>query len=332
MEMTHELTELWVVLSDTGRDALGLVSRCAELAEARSLRCRVWYLAPGMDTNDPVRLTEAGAGAITHLEVDTGACGAEQAVRKRLAGACRAANPAAVIFLSSIFSGAVAPALAGALGVGITADCTGLAWDESGFLLQNRPTFGGRRLATILTRSVPAIATVRRGVFPPRENAGGGPVSVEREELELTPLCRMLGSAGLSASPLDLRRAEIVVAGGAGLGSRENFERLTRLAALLGGEAAASRGAVAAGYARYDRQVGQTGITIRPRLYIAVGISGAVQHLSGMIDSGTIVAVNPDRSAPIHQVSNYSVYADGNAVVAALLAALGKKRDDNKEG
>ena len=308
---------IWAVVPDTEKDALCFVSRAANLADAKGTGCRAWILRnrPG----DTERLAGAGAAAVTAVPADPEDCNWEAAVRRCLAAAAEDGKPEAILFLSSVFARTVAPGLAAMLNTGITADCTDLFWNESGDLVQSRPTFGGRMQAEIVTRTRPVIATVRRGVM--RDVFRGTKTEFPRQEVrvpEAEDLFRILSSAETDPSG-DLGRAEIIFSGGAGMGSREGFGRLYELAEKYGGAVAASREAVATGYASYSHQVGQTGITVHPKLYVAFGISGAVQHLSGMIDSEVIAAVNPDEKAPIHKYSDYSVYADANEVIRLLL-------------
>lgn len=315
----------WVVLSDTEPDALGLLAKGVCLARERGLGCDAVLVSAALAEEDRIRLSRAGARVIYHLPADPEACLCEAAVREALARAAREKKPEAMLFLSSLLFNSVAPSVAAVLRTGITADCTVLEW-EGASLLQSRPAFGGRTLATIRTRTRPVLATVRRGVFPPCDAGAGLPAPVERLPLpELPQPLRLLERRGAREAPATLRRARLVFAGGLGMGSWKQFQALYRLAELTGGQVAASRGAVAAGFAPFSRQVGQTGLTVRPGVYIAFGISGAVQHLSGMIDSEYIVSVNTDPNAPIHRISDYSICADAQQVVSALLEALEKK-------
>ena len=201
--------------------------------------------------------------------------------------------PEVIVFEHNEFFGNVAPAFAALTKNGITADCTDFEWDEQFGLLQIRPTYGGRKIAVNRTLSVSTIATVRRGVF-------GCPDS------------QIEGNRNLET-------ASVVFSGGLGLGSYENFCKLAELAKRCNAALGATRAAVAAGYTDYIHQVGQTGITVNPKLYVAFGISGAVQHLSGMINSNKIIAINSDPKAPIHQYANYSVIGDVNQVISSLL-------------
>jgi len=210
---------------------------------------------------------------------------------------------------------------------GLTADCTGLEIDaETGHLLQTRPAFGGNVMATIVTRRHrPQMATVRPKVMAPPERRGHGTPAVIR----CTPSEDLLGSAVQSVSKriragesVNIVDADVLVAGGRGLGGPEGFELLREVADLLGGEVAASRAAVDAGWAPYERQVGQTGKTVQPKLYVAVGISGAVQHRAGMQAAETIVAVNLDPDAPIFEVADYGIVGDYRRVLPALTEKL----------
>lgn len=206
-------------------------------------------------------------------------------------------GPTAILFEKTTLLSDIAPAFAALTGSGITADCTALEWDERYGLLQIRPTFGGRRIAVNRSLSPPYVATVRRGVF------GGGAITDEGGD--------------------DLETAPLVLSGGMGLGCKEHFDGLFRLAGKTGAEVGASRAAVAAGYVSYDRQIGQTGVSVRPLLYVAFGISGAVQHLSGILNAERVIAVNRDPAAPIHRFSDYSLIADAPEVLSALNEIFG---------
>jgi electron transfer flavoprotein alpha subunit len=323
--MNESKKEIWVVLYDTMPDSLCLVSKAFELSEQRGFVCRAVYLAPALASEDSMLLAQAGAERITHIPIKDYSSNCEYEIRNCLTDAIIREKPYAVLFISSIFSSAVAPGVAALLKVGITADCTQLYWDEKGNLIQSRPTYGGRAQANILSQTIPVIATVRRGIFRLNKRTPITPspadIIIPKKESDF---CKIL-KITKGESQLDLRQAKIILAGGVGLGSKSNFDRLYELASKVGGEVAASRGAVAAGYAGFDRQVGQTGVAVRPKLYIAFGISGAVQHLSGMIESEEIIAVNTDRKAPIHSISHYSIYTDANKVIGQLLELLSQK-------
>lgn len=315
--------ELWVVLSDTEGSALGLVQKGSVLARQRGLALCAVLVQPEITPEANRLLAACGADRIAHIPLDSASVAAESRTAECLAEQVRQKAPMAILFAYSVFAAAAAPSLAALLELGITADCTALDWEPDGDLLQIRPSFGGRCLAVNRSLSLPSLATVRRGVFPCRSlPATEREIPVQRLPLpeDRCPvwLLQLLEDSRGSG----LHEAEIVVSGGLGMGSRENFRLLYRLADRLGAAVGASRAAVAAGYASYPHQVGQTGATVSPRLYLALGISGAVQHVSGILQAETIVAVNRDRNAPIHQYSDYSVCTDCVDFVRALLQKL----------
>ena len=213
----------------------------------------------------------------------------------------------------------VMPMLAWYMQAGLTADCTELSIrDEK--LLQTRPAFGNSLMATIQTLSPVQMATVRPGTFPAIATPCPNPEIIE----EMPPTQgRMEPAEFLPYSEgIPLSQAQIIVAGGQGIGSREGFAKLEVLAQKLGGAAAASRNAVDAGFAPFRCQVGMTGVTVSPKVYIAVGISGAVQHLAGMSGAETVIAINSDPKAPIFSYADYGIVADWEAVIDKLLEEL----------
>ncbi len=221
----------------------------------------------------------------------------------------------------------LAGAVATRVGTGLTADCTGLSIDNKRMLMQTRPAFGGNIMATIMCDKFrPQMATVRPHVMPlpARQSGKTGAVVREtvpvREEDVLVKVLDIIRSS--SGDSVDISAAEFIVSGGRGVGSREHFGILHELAAELGGVVGASRSAVDAGWMPQERQVGQTGKTVRPKIYIACGISGAVQHLVGMQDSEMIIAINRDREAPIFDVATYGIVGDLFQVVPALTRRL----------
>ena len=208
------------------------------------------------------------------------------------------------------------PMLAWQLDAGLTADCTALRM-EGEQLIQTRPAFGNSLMADIRSLSEIQMATVRPGTFRPEKQAAKTP---DVQTITYTPDERVkLHSFGSFAQGKPLSQAEIIVAGGMGVGSKAGFEKLEALAKKLGGSLGASRTAVEAGFAPYRCQVGMTGITVCPKLYLAVGISGAVQHLAGMSGSGKVVAINSDPKAPIFDYADYGIVGDWKAVVDKLL-------------
>jgi electron transfer flavoprotein alpha subunit/NAD-dependent dihydropyrimidine dehydrogenase PreA subunit len=223
----------------------------------------------------------------------------------------------------------LAGSVATVIHTGLTADCTGLAIDpEKGLLLQTRPAFGGNIMATITCPNHrPQMATVRHRVFEtPRLDPGrqGQIVKVKTALAEEQITTKVIDFIE-EQDKVNLADARIIVAGGRGVGGPAGFEPLFALADVLGGAVGASRSAVDAGWISYAHQVGQTGRTVRPELYIACGISGAIQHLAGMKTARVIVAINRNPDAPIFSVANYGVVGDLFQIVPALTAELKKR-------
>lgn len=227
----------------------------------------------------------------------------------------------------------LAPRIASACSAGLTADCTDLAIGDlqikdrsyEGLLYQIRPAFGGNVVATIVNPEMhPQMATVREGVMHMNEpdTTRRGEVVMVEPRFEDGDLVLQVLERVVHPPANYLKSASIIVAGGAGVGSKENFELLRELAAVLGGEVAGSRAAVDAGYISADRQIGQTGLTVRPKLYIAAGISGAVQHRAGMDESSKIIAINSDPDAPIFEIAHYKIVGDLKEVIPELIRAL----------
>ncbi len=225
----------------------------------------------------------------------------------------------------------LAGAIATHLPTGLTADTTELDVEPppSRLLLASRPAFSEKMMATILCKQYrPQMATARAGVFQalPRD---------ESREGQITPIDNLMREEEIATQVLDfiqehahvnLEEAEIIVAGGRGLGGPEPFRLLQELADALGGVVGASRAAVDAGWIKHEHQIGQTGCTVRPKLYIAVGISGAVQHMVGMSNSETIVAINRDPEAPIFQSSHYRIVGDLFRIVPAITEEVKRRR------
>ncbi len=216
------------------------------------------------------------------------------------------------------------------LETGLTADCTELDVEsESRFLLQSRPAFGGNVMATILCRHHrPQMATVRPRVLELPQPQEGRTGEVIREEFNMQEekiTARLVERIREKGKGTYLDKAEVIVAGGRGIGSKENFQKLKDLADMLGGTLGASRAAVDAGWIGVEHQIGQTGVTVRPKLYFAVGLSGAIQHLVGMQTSDVIVAVNSDPEAEIFNVATYGIVGDWQQVIPALTEQFSQK-------
>ncbi|MFP4065257.1 MAG: electron transfer flavoprotein subunit alpha/FixB family protein [Bacteroidales bacterium] len=243
-------------------------------------------------------------------------------------------KPEVALFGATSVGRDLAPRVASKMKCGLTADCTSLVFgdhkdNKSGkeyknLLYQIRPAFGGNIIATIINPETrPQMATVREGVMKREisDKAHSGSLKVIKvEELltdDLFPV-RIL-ERHMEKKKINIKASPIIISGGYGVGSRENFEMLYELAEVLGGEVGASRAAVDAGFADHERQVGQTGVTVRPKLYIACGISGAVQHTAGMSDSAKIIAINNDPKAPINEIADYSIIGNIEDIIPKMI-------------
>lgn len=247
-------------------------------------------------------------------------------------------KPEIVLFGATPTGRDLAPRVASALRCGLTADCTDLQIGDfmvkkenktyTNLLYQIRPAFGGNLIATIVNpHTRPQMATVREGVMrisksqPKRK----GKVISLAPKFSPADLKLKVLSRSMRQSTVRLKDSTVIVSGGAGMGSAEDFQLLRDLANLLGGEVGASRAAVDAGLISREHQVGQTGTTVRPRLYIAAGISGAIQHRAGMDQSNKIIAINTDPNAPIFQIAHYKIVGDLGDVLPMIIQALREK-------
>ena len=245
-------------------------------------------------------------------------------------------QPRVVLYGATFIGRDLAPRIASNSVSGLTADCTDLQIGDvkvknkqrENLLLQIRPAFGGNIVATIITPDVHVqMATVREGVMemvPVKAPCDGKITNILYEPTAADQLVRVV-ERHREARRSNLKGASIVVAGGYGLGSQKNFDMLYELAEVIGGEVAGSRAAVDAGFISRDRQVGQTGLTVRPKLYIACGISGAIQHVAGMQDSKRIIAINSDPEAPIFDVCQYGIVGDVASVIPTFTETYKKK-------
>ena len=219
------------------------------------------------------------------------------------------------------------PRLSSRLYTGLTADCTALDIDpETKGLLQTRPAFGGNVMATIVTPNHrPQMSTVRPGVMKKAAYNPEHKAILDRANFELADSdirTKVIETVKSIKQTVNLIEADVIVAGGRGVGSAEGFKLIEELANTLGGVVGASRAAVEAGYITADHQVGQTGKTVRPRIYIACGISGAIQHLAGMQNSQCIIAINKNADAPIFGVADYGICGDLFKVIPMLIDEL----------
>jgi electron transfer flavoprotein alpha subunit len=234
-----------------------------------------------------------------------------------LAEVIKKAQSAIVLFGATGFGKELGASVGARLDMGLMTDCTSFTVD-GGTLVVKRPVYAGKAVATVKPKSLPVMVSIRPNIFAPAEE---GPAGAPIEKVEFTaptPRAKVVEKVKKAAVSVDLAEAKIVVSGGRGVKSTEGFEPVKQLANTLGAAVGASRAAVDAGWIDYSTQVGQTGKTVAPQLYIALGISGAIQHLAGMSSSKVIVAVNKDPDAPIFKVADYGIVGDLFDVVPVL--------------
>ena len=243
-------------------------------------------------------------------------------------------TPDIVLFGATSVGRDLAPRIASYLRCGLTADCTSLEIGNhtdaktktvyKDILYQIRPAFGGNIIATIVSPETrPQMATVREGVMKKEiynENHKGEVRNLKADDyVNDGDFCIEIIERQIEAQKINIKGAPIIVAGGYGMGSKENFALLHELASLIGGEVGATRAAVDAGFTENERQIGQTGLTVRPKLYIACGISGAVQHRAGMDQSSMIISINTDPNAPINSIADYTIIGDAMDVLPKMI-------------
>ncbi|MEL7610465.1 MAG: electron transfer flavoprotein subunit alpha [Bacillota bacterium] len=317
------------------RTSLELLSKGRELADARG--AALCALLPGDGVERLAgELAAYGADRVVLLEHPLLKEYSTDGYAAALETAVRALKPEILLIGATFIGRDVGPRLAARLHTGLTADCTGLAIDpETGRLLQTRPAFGGNLMATIITPNHrPQMATVRPGVMELGKKDDSRAAKIERLEISLSEgeiKTRSVGSMQALLHCSGLAGAEVIVSGGRGMKGAEGFALLRELADALGGTVGASRAAVESGWIDKRFQVGQTGTTVRPKLYIACGISGAIQHLAGMQSAGCIVAINKNREAPIFRVADYGIVGDVFQVVPQLIRELKGAATENPQ-
>jgi len=333
--------DVWVVAEQTDGElhdvGLELLSKGRELADALGVRLSAVVIGDEV-AHHGERLIRCGADRVLAGEHPLLAQYQSHPYAKALVGLVEEHRPQIVVFGATPLGRDLAPRVASAVRCGLTADCTDLDVGShtepttkktyDGLLYQIRPAFGGNIIATIVNpERWPQMATVREGVMrmPDEDPGRRGEVVTFTPDLSEADLLLDVLEHHRTERTVNLKAARIIVAGGAGVGGKENFRLVWDLAGCLGAAVGASRAAVDAGWIGKDHQVGQTGTTVRPALYIALGISGAVQHRAGMSEAAKIVAVNADPDAPIFEVAHYGIVGDLNRVVPMMVDAIKKR-------
>ena len=333
--------EVWVFAEQEDGElhdvALELCGKARELADR--LGVKVGAVLPGAGVR-PLAETLIAHGADNVYVVDDERLGHYQtgSYAQVMTTLIEKHQPQVVICGATPMGRDLAPRVASTVRAGLTADCTDLEisdvtepktkTDHKNLLLQIRPAFGGNIIATIVNFDRwPQMATVREGVMALKDpdDSRTGQVIEENVEINGEALAIKLIERHIEQRTINLKGARTIVAGGGGIGSKENFQLIYDLAGAIGGAVGASRAAVDSGLISKDHQIGQTGTTVRPALYIAVGISGAIQHRAGMEESAKIIAINSDPDAPIFGVAHYGIVGDYKTVVPKLIKAIKEK-------
>jgi len=332
---------VWIFIEqESGQIAeisLELLAKGQELAQA--LNSQVWALLCGHEIGDLAEsVIQHGADHVLVVDHPELEIYRTLPYTRVAADLIRARQPYIFLVGASPVGRDLAPRVASAVKAGLTADCTDLQIGEytskkenivyKDLLYQIRPAFGGNIIATIVNpKTRPQMATVREGVMRRHEPDLARKGTIENIIPAFHPqdFALQVLSREIREPTVRLKDAPVIVAGGAGVDSQSEFDLIRDLANLLGGEVGASRAAVDAGLISREHQVGQTGTTVRPRLYIAAGISGAIQHRAGMDQSNKIIAINTDPDAPIFQIAHYKIVGDLNDVVPMIIHALREK-------
>lgn len=310
-----------------------LISKANALS--KTLNCKVEVLAIGCGLNGiEVELAKFGADVVHIADNESLAPYRTLPHASIVCGIFKEEEPQIALFGATTLGRDLAPRVSSALHSGLTADCTSLEIgthvdsrtkkEYTDLLYQIRPAFGGNIIATIINPDHrPQMATVREGVMRKEEiqNPAAPEVKIVdfAKYLNDTDFAVEIISRHIEERKINIKSSPIIVAGGYGVGSKANFELLHKLAEVLGGEVGASRAAVDSGFAEHARQVGQTGTTVRPKLYIACGISGQIQHTAGMDSSAMIISINTDAEAPINKIADYAITGDVCDVIPKMI-------------
>ena len=334
--------EVWVfaeqedgVLNDV---SLELMGKARELADTLGVKAAA--VLPGRDVKPLApRLIALGADKVYIVQDRRLAHVQTNSYAKVVSALIERHAPQIVLYGATNIGRDLAPRIASTVRAGMTADCTDLQIQDvteprtkevhKNLLLQIRPAFGGNIIATIVNYDWwPQMATVREGVMPLLDPDSSRTGEVIEETVELTeadfPL--KLIERKVTERTVNLKGARVIAAGGGGLRNRENFRLIHELAGVIGGAVGASRAAVDGGFIGKEHQIGQTGTTVRPALYIAAGISGAVQHRAGMEEAAKIIAINDDAEAPIFSIASYGIVGDLKTIIPLMVKAIRARR------
>ena len=339
--MANKIGNVWIFIEQEGgviaNVSLELVSKGKELADTLGVKTEAVFLGDGLGKNVDV-LYHHGCDKVFLVEDAKLEPFTILPYARSIVDLVKVHKPNILLFGATNKGRELGPRVASELMCGLTADCTELEIDDfddkinkqlhKDKLMQIRPAFGGNIIATIVnTWEDPQIVTVRPGVMKLSDvdTKKKGELEKVKPNITKTETVMDVIERVRKDKDIDLQGAQIIVAGGYGVGSKENFQLVVDLAKALGGDVGASRAAVDAGWVDHDHQVGQTGVTVRPKLYIACGISGSIQHRAGMTESGKIIAINDDPDAPIFGCAHYGIVGNLNDVIPKMITAFKAK-------
>ncbi len=339
--MAHKIGNVWIFIEQEGGKianvSLELVCKGRELAKKLGVKTEAIMLGDNLKNSAPT-LFHYGCEKVYLAEDPALEPFTVLPYARTVVNLVKQHKPNILLFGATPKGRELAPRVASTLLAGLTADCTDLKIDDfddkinkqfyKNKLMQIRPAFGGNIIATIVnTWDDPQMVTVRPGVMKmnePDSSRKGELINVKPEIHKEDTVIKVIERVQKEKS-VDLQSSRIIIAGGYGVGSKANFKLIYDLAKAIGADVGASRAAVDAGWINHDHQVGQTGVTVRPKLYIACGISGSVQHRAGMAESGKIIAINNDPDASIFSVAHYGIVGDLNDIIPKMIKAFKAK-------
>ena len=310
------------VIQNVGLELLG---KARELADA--LNEKVYAMLLGHDlTTQAQECIAYGADTVLRVDAPELATYVTEPYAQAIYQIIRDNKPSIVLIGATTIGRDLGPRLSARVETGLTADCTGLEISEERDLLMTRPAFGGNLMATIICKEHrPQMSTVRPGVMRMGQRDENRKGTIEDVKINFDKSkfrVRVLETVKQTKNLVDITEAHVLISGGRGVGNAEGFDMLRAMANTIGAEVSASRAMVDAGVLGHERQVGQTGKTVRPDLYFAIGISGAIQHLAGMEESEYIIAINKDKFAPIFNVADLGIVGDVRKIVPLLTEKL----------
>ncbi|WP_018337401.1 MULTISPECIES: electron transfer flavoprotein subunit alpha/FixB family protein [Butyricimonas] len=307
--------------------ALELLSKARELADALNEKVYAMLLGHNLSTQAQECIAY-GADTVLRVDAPELATYTTEPYAQAIYQIITENKPSIVLIGATTIGRDLGPRLSARVETGLTADCTGLEIGEDGGLLMTRPAFGGNLMATIVCKEHrPQMSTVRPGVMRMGQRDLNRKGTIEDVKINFDQSkfrVRVIETVKETKNLIDITEANVLVSGGRGVGNAEGFDMLREMAGAIGAEVSASRAMVDAGVLGHERQVGQTGKTVRPDLYFAMGISGAIQHLAGMEESDYIIAINKDKFAPIFNVADLGIVGDVRKIVPLLTERLKK--------